>query len=164
MSADYQEVYRYLDDLQKQAYDRGYKDGQSSVQIDESVAYNDGLNDAWECAKRIYDYQVPYELFGLDDGYGFISPLSSCETMTAAEAIAKIKEYEESKGKHKINVGDEVLNIFGDRGYVTSVGDVELCVLYPNGSTGHSSKSTYTKTGKHCKEIAELLRKVGENK
>lgn len=111
MSADYQEVYRYLDDLQKQAYDRGYKDG-----------------------------------------------------MTAAEAIAKIKEYEESKGKHKINVGDEVLNIFGDRGYVTSVGDGELCVLYPNGSTGHSSKSTYTKTGKHCKEIAELLRKVGENK
>lgn len=94
------------------AYQHGYKDGKCSyakdieeawqkglslsVKIDEVKQYEKGLEDAWECARKMYQFnpannrQLCEELY--DMGFNeFI-----CNT-TAQEAIQKIKDYERKK-------------------------------------------------------------------
>ena len=72
-------------------------------QVDE--AYQRGLDDAWEAARKIVEMSDPpyWELFDeyKENLFGKIS---------AAEAIAKLKAYEEKqKTDEKIKVGDEVI-------------------------------------------------------
>lgn len=70
------------------------------------------------------------------------------------------KMIEKDDTDDEIKVGDEVISIFGDRGYVTQNDGDELCVLYPSGAVGHSSISTYKKTGKHFSQITEVLEQM----
>lgn len=70
--------------------------------------YERGLNDAWECAKKIAtsDGLQPDELETIFDHRG-IDPIFEC--FSASEAIAKVKEYEDRQKKtnDEIHVGDE---------------------------------------------------------
>ena len=124
-------------------------------------AYQAGLNDAWEAARRIVvstDYggiasETLLEIFGMR-GYSYIM-----QDNTAQEAIDKIKAYEE-KQKDRIEVGDEV-DWNGDCFVVTRIyqplvdkrcngiakdGSVYMDVVYDR----------LTKTGKHY-DIASIL-------
>jgi len=152
------------------AYDKGYKDGKADkpcidTEEAEEKAYNRGLNDAWDAARKIHDGQIPYEAFGLDktgNGFTYASPLNWGETITAKEAIAKIKEYEEQqKQDAEIKVGDEVYSdAFDDKGIVTHItADKVACVcIICNGSTMMKvGVNGLHKTGRHFPQIAEVL-------
>jgi hypothetical protein len=98
------------------AYDKGYKSGLKDGNINDGTfaakvkeAYDNGLNDAWECAKEIVksdglDYDELEKIFGSRSmDYIFIK-------FSVSEAIAKIKEYRDRQEKvdDKIHIGDEV--------------------------------------------------------
>lgn len=72
----------------------------------QDTAYQRGLNDAWEAAKKIQcdeklDWGTLIHMFNRDSFTGIFRDFS------ASEAIAKLKAYEE-KQNDKIEVGDEV--------------------------------------------------------
>ena len=84
-----------IDKIIRDVYSQGYNDGiEFSNEAHGSTGdYEHGLNDAWECVKKIFDMDgdTAKELFG-DFLVDHIS-----RQFTASEAIAKIKEYEEKQ-------------------------------------------------------------------
>ena len=123
--------------------------------------YEQGLADAWELARKIYDMKCDTveEIFGARGGfYGVIDGLS-CE-----EALAKIEVYE--KEKSEIKVGDVVEFYYEteepkEKGVVTWVLENGVAVVWVSGETEHCKKTELTKTGKHI-DIESLLRQIGE--
>ena len=122
--------------------------------------YVDGLKDAWELAKKIYD--SPYdggltneaieEIFGCEFG-------SVARKYTAEEALAKIEAYEKEK---EIKVGD-VVECNGFKGVVLHIfHSGSLNIVYENGIIETlASVQECKKTGKHI-DIESLLRQIGE--
>jgi hypothetical protein len=96
-------------------YDKGYKSGLKDGNINDGTfaakvreAYNNGLNDAWECAKKIVtDTGLNYA--ELEEIFGCTSIDSILTRFSASEAVARIKEYEgRQKKADEIHIGDEV--------------------------------------------------------
>lgn len=135
--------------------------------IDE--AYQRGLSDAWEAARKI---AVSAERGGfsfaeLSNIFGTRKTDVIFAENTAAKAIEKIRAYEERKKaeKEKVKVGDEVI-IAGVTGIVTKVpeGD-EKRVCYMDASGTVYCNNAYAdihKTGRHFPQIAELLKQMKE--
>ena len=86
-----------LEQIRKEAYEQGYDDAAEEK-------YTDGLADAWEAARKIAN-MIDNERFVVLDTF-FVDRAFSKNT--AAEAIAKIKAWED--GRQEIKVGDEVEN------------------------------------------------------
>ena len=117
-----------IEDVFEAGYKQGYEDGKADTPFTdteeaEKKAYNRGLNEAWDAARKIHDGQIPYEVFGLDktgNGFTYASPLNWGENITAQEAIDKIKAYEEKQDEaSKIKAGDEVRDdVYGHIGVV----------------------------------------------
>ena len=78
-------------------------------------AYQKGLDDAWEAARKIVEMSDP-PYGGVFNEY----KNDLFRKITAAEAIEKLKAYEEQKADGKIKVGDEV-DWSGDRFIVTRI-------------------------------------------
>lgn len=80
-----------LKQIRKEAYEKGFHEGYGRY-INKS--YEDGLNGAWEVARKIAN--IPYgeeeKVIG-SDGWTFII------NHTASEAIEKIRQYEQEKDK-----------------------------------------------------------------
>lgn len=100
-----------LEQVRKEAYEKGQKDLRESCVPKDEEAYGFGYNEgfqcgldlAWEAARKLYeiDFDVLCELFGK------VSVRSEVLDMfTAAEAIEKLKAYEQEQ--ETIQVGDEV--------------------------------------------------------
>jgi len=153
----------------RKAYDKGYKDGKADTPFTdteeaEEKAYNRGLNDAWECARKLvhprlggYTEEQKQRIFG-----EYVSSDSILQNFSASEAITKIKEYEDKqKQDAKIKVGDEVYSdAFDDKGIVTHItADKVACVcIICNGSTMMKVGTIgLHKTGRHFPQIAEVL-------
>ena len=125
--------------------------------------YEDGLNDAWEAARKIvylpsvggYSASELLDIFGRTD----ISSAQLLKHNTAAEVIAKIKEYE-----NRIEVGDEVTDDDGWKGVVTWISpDGEyMVVVLQDGSALRWKKESFKKTGRHFPQIAEVLKQMQE--
>jgi hypothetical protein len=91
----------------QRGYEKGYEEGKGQTWSEETLKtesemYAKGLNDAWECAKKII---LTESEGGLSLGehveiFGAYPATIIFKNYTASEAIAKIKEYEE-KDKHK---------------------------------------------------------------
>ena len=127
-------------------------------------AYQAGLNDAWEAARRIV---VDTDHGGLALGtlsgiFGTQSYSYIMRENTAQQAIDKIKAYEH-KDSDRIEVGDEV-DWDGDKYVVTylnysfetsEITDYDL-LAYDGSVVDHVKKCTFTKTGKHY-DIASIL-------
>lgn len=64
---------------------------------------------------------------------------------------------------NEFEIGDEVISIYGSKGCVTGFHDDELCVLYRNGTVGHSTKCTYKKTGRQFPFLVAVLNKMKES-
>ena len=143
MSKDYS-VLRSLKDytrkLHRQIFDKGYEQG---VEDTKEKAYEQGLNDAWMCVRKLMrglNYDERNEIFECTDQATLIGLYS------ASEVIAKIKAWEEEQTKDnckecpynddkphaecvlcdkqtedKIKVGDEVKNKWGTTGVVIEV-------------------------------------------
>ena len=149
-------------------YDMGFHDGEIAGYNKTDIwqdGYYKGLEEAWECAKKLT--HPSYGGFYDDEQekiFGYRNSDEVLTNFTAYEAIEKIREYEsklnEPDKEYEIQIGDEVMSMFGDKGYVTGIKGDEFCVLYPNGTVGHSSKSTYSFTGKSNPLIKDILEQM----
>lgn len=176
----------------RNAYDRGYKqgykdgyeeghhygeiDGVMNVQTDE-VSYQRGLEDAWECVKKItyekteggFDFKELKEIF---DGRILLSEI--LVNYSATKAMKKIREYEESsKADDEIKVGDEVMyanNIVGVISRISRISsicsegqfDTYYTIMQKNGDyVVVVDKMITSKTGRHFNQIEELLKQIG---
>ena len=87
-----------LDTIRKEAFDEGYKEGMQ-LSIDDAKlkeAYQRGLDDAWECARKI-DHMSDEDIKNVF-GCGFSAVF---ETIGASECIEKIRQYEQEKEKQE---------------------------------------------------------------
>ena len=131
---------------------------------DESAAYQRGLNDAWEAARKIANSPGKGGFPELYSIFGSYSSSSVLNGLKAAEAIAKIRAYEASQ---EIHVGDEVERD-GITGVVTNVYEVGdhpketfVNVLYSGGNSMCSCRAASVKKKKrNFPEVAALLNKM----
>lgn len=122
--------------------------------------YQRGLNDAWECARKIVEMADPpyWGVFNeyKNDLFGKIS---------ASEAIAKLKSYEEKqKAEDEIKVGDVVMikqfkhpenHLF----VVTKVSDESVWGVEGDGSWNYWAINEVIKTDKHF-DIVSILEEM----
>lgn len=140
-------------------------------EIQTEKTYEDGLNDAWECARKVSlngeDGGIPYEDFKdiFDD---ISSPYGVFRRYTITEAMAKIKAYEEQK--NEIKQWDEICGKSKPKNKLIVVaigawGDWH-CVDYE----GHTFKlddkykKYWKKTGKSYPELANILEQLKGDK
>ena len=156
-------------ELIDQAYMRGFKAGREDKAVGAGeMAYKRGLDDAWECARKIctsvlnggLSYNVMKSIFGtrhVDD---------ILHENTASEAIEKIKAWEQKK-TGEVKIGDEVVGNFGFCGVIVGI-DLATCkasVLTPM----HTVPQIYPlndlrkkRGGRHFPQIAEVLKQLKE--
>lgn len=153
----------------KRCYDYGYEDGKADTPFTdteeaEKTAYEQGLNDSWECARKISmpENEGGMSVKALQSIFGTTREIFKC---TASEAIAKIKEYEEKQ--NEIKVGDEI-RLYDAIEVVTCVTSTGLQTIDANGLTSTWCYNTYPletweKTGRHFNQIAEVLKQMNED-
>ena len=159
-------------------YDHGKEDGYADGKADtpftdtkeaENKAYSRGLNDAWEVIKKItkdesvggYSIKMMQELFGQTCVYDIV------HNYTPAEALVKIKEYEDKqKQDAEIKVGDEVVlnDDYGNEKAIVLVKDKNpypYSVLIQEGTNRWIKENAIErKTGRHFDQIAEVLKEL----
>ena len=148
------------DKCMSEAEDLAYK--LYSPKIDE--AYQRGLNDAWDAARKIVLSREDGGLFSYEErkavfGCGNYMAL---KTFLAPEAIKKIRQYEQEQKDFK--VGDEVISDEDIKGVTVDMDDYLLHVLDENGVIQAWPREDAVKTGRYFPEIAEVLRKMQEEK
>lgn len=126
--------------------------------------YEDGLNEAWEAARKIV-------CLSPDSGYSagelleiFKTGIESdiLEQNTATEAIAKINKYE-----NRIEVGDEVIDSDGTlekKSVVVRVSGTGITIMEGDGTVSRWKKEGFKKTGRHFPQIKEVLKQIQEGK
>ena len=157
---------KVVDDAYQHGYDKGYKDKTNNDEVCKelaSEAYQRGLNDAWEAARKIIEMPDPpyWGVFGeyKSDLFGKI---------TASEAIEKLKAYEEKqKAADEIKVGDEVISL--DRKgkaieemspwFVTYETKYSYQGFDTDGSFRSNPKESVRKTGRHF-NIDKILKEM----
>ena len=123
-------------------------------------AYEQGLNDAWECARKLINnlnYDELVTIFGDGNEHYVLRAFS------APQAIAKIKEYEEKNAE--IKVGDEVevrAESSIPKMVVTQIDNHYVSTVDANGDTRCICKDTAkpVKTGRHFAQIEEVLKQM----
>ena len=132
-----------LEQIRKEAYEQGRKDGKI-----------EGRAEVWVVARDI-DHMSDDDIKACFE-CGFSGVF---EKYTASEAIEKIKAWED--GKQKINVGDEVEAVYGKAVVIEILGNNKSVIyMYHNASTGVSGIDKVTKTGHHFTEIDSVLEKM----
>ena len=125
-------------------------------------AFSDGMETAWECAKKLVWKTGILELRRMGIlGENDHEAAKVLAEYTASEAIEKLREYEANKDK--IKVGDEVrLKDLGLIGVVTRLADLEqaACIMFDDGSATWKSVNGAKKTGRHfpIEDILEQMR------
>lgn len=120
--------------------------------------YSDGLSDAWELAKKIYDMTCTQieKIFDVDGGFWNV-----VREITVEEALAKIEAYEKKKG---IKVNDIVkVKDENGLGIVTAVCPTGIVyVLWKDGGCGDYEPCELEKTGRTAEGLEVLLRQIAE--
>lgn len=166
-------------------YRTGYEDGQKdwhNVDEEREKAYKQGLNDAWDCARKIVQTSRGYSHDEINEIYG--TRLRAFD-LTPSEAIAKMQKYEEAEQKIlkscdiKFRVGDIVIlnrdvcgykNAKGSKGIIEKIAfddgikEEKAFVNFVGGLNGWYRLRYLTNTGKHYPLIKEILAEIrGEN-
>lgn len=162
-------IRRQEQELIDQAYERGFKAGKEAFVTDEAKvvneAYQKGLDDAWEVARKITCmwYSEQFDVFNEHEAVNIFG----CNT--ASEAIAKIKAYEEQKKAEEecIKIGDEVVGTYGFRGIVVGIdlpsGMASVLNTEYTVPQMHPLDDLKRKTdGRHFPQIAEVLKQLQE--
>lgn len=120
--------------------------------------YEDGLNEAWEVARKVVCDKVHggYTLTELVDIFGIRSLSEIFSTHTASEAINKIENYD------GIKVGDEVVDSIGNKSVVMRVSGEYITIIEGDGVASRWEKEKFKKTGRHFPQIAEVLKQMQE--
>ena len=131
----------------------------------QDTAYQRGLEDAWEAARRIIHMPEGDLLNIFTECYSAVcTALQVLLKYDAAEAIEKLKSYEDKqKDDDHIKVGDCVYDKEEqprDDGVVTWVGKDTAYVMWRDGSSGERMKESLCKTGRtlNVKAILEAMR------
>lgn len=118
LCADY--INEHYGQLQDEAYKRGLEEGKKAtwelVADASNAEYQKGLNDAWECARKIADMWTRIDndellaIFGITERIGHSAIKSLFGKQTANEAMLELEVYEEKqKADDQIKVRDEVV-------------------------------------------------------
>lgn len=93
------EIEKQIHKLAEHMYETGYEDGRKENAKIADAGYSHGLNDAWDCAKKILQTSgdIKAHMKTIFEVYAWDNPLSIFEKYSASEAIEKIKEYEKNK-------------------------------------------------------------------
>lgn len=118
--------------------------------------YEDDMAEAWKIAENIF---AEHTSDGLREIFGLLYPLKLFK-LTAAEAAAKIKAWEDER---EIHVRDEVCDVHGNIGAVTK-DDPRVPngahVLWKDGHTSTIMKEYLTKTGRKI-NVDKWLAEIG---
>lgn len=151
-----------LEKAYQKGLSQGYSDGYEECRYDrDTIKYQQGLNDAWETAKKIAAYSGTNK--PLDEMFGMHGVFDIINKFSASEALAKIHEYEQQLQKQEIEVGDEVKAVSGNaivvRKYMGNDG-VERCEYwyYENARIDHDATTFLRKTGRHFPQMVELIK------
>ena len=165
--------YDTIETMLSDEYTRGYAEGtRHGMEI--SKDYDEGLNDAWELARKLIygsgDYEGAYSIKGMNSIFGKRGYLSIMKSFTAKEALTKIKEYEEKQKKAEIiHVGDEIYSELTDTKAVVQHIDAwnRYECFTDRGSQfiidKHTFNDYWVKTGKNYPQIEEILKQMNEN-
>lgn len=151
-----------LDKLKKyedSEYAEGVKEGLNSFDCEVKKAYDKGLQDAWELARKTYNFScnILKEIYGVDGGF-----YDLIKNYTPQEALEILEAYEKSK---QIQVGDVV---YADDepdsfGVVTWINEKLVYVMWDDGSCGDETNiEELHKTGRHI-DISNLLEQIRGN-
>ena len=142
------------------------------IDIIQKTAYENGLHDAWEIAKKIecmdgYNGDELIEMFGTDDIEAIFAKYK------ASEALEKVKAYAEQKANNldEIKVGDEIIVTFPHTNremsvIVYKIDHVNTTPMYYCISFADSRiytilcDKTIKKTGRHFPQIVNLMSKI----
>jgi len=151
-----------IDWIAEQAHAKGYNEAKLIYQNPNAESdYQRGLDDAWEAARKIAQQwkedTTEYRVV-MDD-----SIRVTLDSMTASEAIEKVKAYEQQKADAEIKVGDEVEAYSGRAvvfGTFTDTKGEKFCrYWYPSDDSFNKDKTeNLKKTGRHFPQVAELLK------
>ena len=166
-------------------YQRGFEDGKKEAESSEAIerakadafnkgmlykeekiseAYQRGLEDAWEAARKIADMWTRIDndellaIFGITERIGYSTINSLFGKQTANEAMLNLEAYEEKQeAADKIEVGDEVevLNS-GNKYLIAWFAGTSLCGFAHDGVTCRLQPSDVRKTGRHF-DIQSIL-------
>lgn len=148
----------YIEPDTEAAYAHGYSNAELKYRAEVKEAYQRGLSDAWEAARKIANmpYNEEEKAFG-SGGWAFI------EKHTASEAIEKIRQHEQEK--EEFHVGDEFENGSGKKFVILKMDGAEIDRYIDEEGKTYCMSQKYkvmSKTGRHFPEIAEALRKMRE--
>lgn len=120
-----------------------------------SKTYEDGLNEAWELARRLENELTPDKRVEL---FGYWSPYEVVNALTPQEVIEKLEKHD------RIKVGDEVKACSDMLGVVLERYDPpcdnEMTMLWANGVVCGFKEQELTKTGRHFPQIEEVLKQM----
>lgn len=160
-------------------YERGYEEGlkrgedieqANAAETKKEVAkqnYERGLNDAWECARKIGKVnwltlkQIGFEIKDKEKNPSWDVVME----YSASEVITKIKEYEEKQNQtdDKIKFGDEVdVPQLDCKGIVIAEANKETILVLSEYMDGliRTEKHNVKKTGRYFSEIGEMKKKM----
>jgi hypothetical protein len=131
--------------------------------------YKDGLEKAWEVAKRIFTpklaYEKAYKRHELEIIFGEDITTFKFTKMTVFEIVDKVELYEKQKvEKDKIKDGDEVRLDDGTKGVVVySDTDGHLNVVNAFGGVRSYHATEVVKTGRHFPQMVEIMKEMRDN-
>lgn len=170
LNSDY--INEHFGELQQDAYDRGYKDGRNVTETQaHDDAYQRGLDDAWEAAKKIANMWTRIgnnellAIFGITERIGHSTIRALFEKQTANEAMLELEAYEEKQKQtdDEIKVGDIVERYLNGKLDSTGIylgedGDYWNCLFWTGAVFGTFAypKNQFKKTEKHV-DIDKIL-------
>ena len=131
--------------------------------------YKDGLEKAWEIAKRIFipklAYEKAYKRHELEIIFGKDIATFEFTKMTVFEVMDKVELYEKQKAeKDKIKDGDEVRLDDGTKGVVVfSSTDGHLNIVNAFGGIRSYNATEVIKTGRHFPQMVEMMKEMRDN-
>lgn len=124
----------------------------------QDIAYQAGLEDAWELMHKIAFYNDPHVLI---DAFGATTLGEILNNNTPHEALAKLQAYEQKQKEDAEIVEGDAVKSGKHVGIVTRTHKEgrSAWVTWDDGTSGVTSIEVLTKTGKHY-DIAALLEKM----
>lgn len=154
----YSDAESKFSEIRKEAYEKGYDIGYNRHL---NLSYEDGLKDAWEAARKLWEIDIStlHKIFYKE------TRMDCYMYYTAAEVVAKIKEYKDKQ--EEIKIGNEV-NAFEKKPFIVTgfgYGDDEEDVycygfVTENGISTSAKKNSCVRTGRHFPEIAAIFEKM----
>jgi len=127
-------------------------------------AYQQGLEDAWEAARKIILDKNDDTGLSLSEVAQIFYTASSYKILkenTASEAIAKIKEYEEQQKHDAIQIGDEVVYMDENKPrVVVRISGQSAVQITSDGKCAICEVEKLHKTGRTFPQIAEVLKEM----